>query len=229
MHNNLEDAVQRIKEFENNSLTDRLSDLEYKFSGLAREDIQKLCDIQSLNPNLLRAAYEIKSLAGQINVVIHAVGILTSLPKILSDTEKVEYLSLGAGNTGRAFDLETDKRIAEFKFINWRGGPESIRQNTLFKDYFELAEASTVKDRYLYVLGLKYPLKFFRGRRSLKSVMSKNAALAASFQNKYEGRFSVVQEYFDATKDKVHIVDLIPMVPALAGIPDTDSICNDIT
>ncbi|MCG8554502.1 MAG: hypothetical protein MJD61_04325 [Proteobacteria bacterium] len=218
----VEDAARCIKEFESDSLTDRLSELEYKFSGLSKKDVQTLCDAQNLNTNLLKAAYEIKSLAGQINVVIHAAGILTALPKILSGDEKVEYLSLGAGNTGRAFDLETDKRIAEFKFINWRGGPESIRQNSLFKDFFELAEAETRKERYLYVLGLKYPLKFFRGRRNLKSVMSKNNALAQSFQNKYGDRFSVVQEYFEVTKHKVHLVDLIPIVPALAGMPDTE-------
>ena len=60
-------------------------------------------------------------------------------------------MSLGAGNTGRAFDLETNKRIAEFKFIRWQGGPEAIRQNALFKDFYFMAEHAGVKRKYLYV------------------------------------------------------------------------------
>jgi hypothetical protein len=45
--------------------------------------------------------------------------------------------------TGRSFDLETSDRVAvaEFKFIRWQGGPESIRQNQLFKLYL-LARSS---------------------------------------------------------------------------------------
>ena len=80
---------------------------------------------------------------GQINVVIHALGILLCLPHILRPGEVIDYVSLGAGNTGRAFDLETSLRIAEFKFIHWQGGPESIRQNSLFKDFYEMAEHET--------------------------------------------------------------------------------------
>jgi hypothetical protein len=45
--------------------------------------------------------------------------------------------------TGRSFDLETSYRVAvaEFKFIRWQGGPESIRQNQLFKDFYLLARS----------------------------------------------------------------------------------------
>jgi len=112
-------------------LTDRLRSLESDFCGLSKEGTAKVCDAKSLNPELLRAAFALKQLAGQINVIIHASGILAALPSILEDSEVIESLSLGAGNTGRDFDLETDRRVAEFKFINWKGGPESIRQNSL--------------------------------------------------------------------------------------------------
>jgi hypothetical protein len=89
---------------------------------------------------VLTAATDVKRLVGQINVMIHALGILLCLPHVLEGDENVQYLSLGAGNTGCPFDLETDRRVAEFKFINWRGGPESIRQNSVFKDLFMMAE-----------------------------------------------------------------------------------------
>ena len=56
-----------------------------------------------------------QAFGGQINVIVHAVGILVALPKILELGELVQSLSLGAGNTGRAHDLETDRRIDEFR------------------------------------------------------------------------------------------------------------------
>ena len=80
------------------------------------------------------------------------------LPHILEPDERIEYVSLGAGNTGKAFDLETDRRNAEFKFINWRGGSEAIRENTLFKDFYLMAEHETHKLKFLYVLDTKHPL-----------------------------------------------------------------------
>ena len=52
------------------------------------------------------AALLVKRSAGQINVIVHAVGILVALRKILEPGELVQSLSIGAGNTGRAHDLE---------------------------------------------------------------------------------------------------------------------------
>lgn len=173
------ESVRRVAKFEGDALTKRLSSLETALAGLSREVVEQECKKNALDPGLLEAASVVKGFAGQINVVIHAAGILVALPAILEGGERVESLSLGAGNTGKAFDLETDRRVAEFKFITWRGGPESIRQNSLFKDFYGLAEADTQKRRCLFVLGLDRPLSFLTGQRSLGSVMSRNAALAA--------------------------------------------------
>ena len=74
---------------------------------------------------------------------------------------------------------DIDRRIAEFKFIHWRGGSEAIRQNGLFKDFYSLAEHETEKRKELYVLDCKYPLRFLRGGRALSSgVMHKSEALS---------------------------------------------------
>ena len=43
------------------------------------------------------AALLVKRSAGQINVIVHAVGILVALPKILEPGELVQSLSLAAG------------------------------------------------------------------------------------------------------------------------------------
>jgi len=214
----LEDAARRVQNFEDGSLTDRLSDLELTFQGRGANKAKELCAINKLDSNLLSASFELKKIAGQINVVIHATGILASLPYILKEGEKIEYLSLGAGNTGKQFDLETTHRIAEFKFINWKGGPESIRQNSLFKDFFGLAEEETKKKKYLYVLGIEKPMKFFTGKRKLYSVMSKNSALQSKFTSIYASRFSVVSEYFKYRENDVQIVDITPVLPELTDI-----------
>jgi hypothetical protein len=172
---------------------------------------------------LLASAYAIKKTAGQINVLIHAVGILLLLPNILEPEEKIEYVSLGAGNTGRAFDLETDRRIAEFKFIHWQGGAETIRQNALFKDFYLLAEHQSPKRKELFVLGASNPLKFLNGGRALKSVLSRNARLAEDFHSTYADRFSKVRDYYAHRKAEVTILDASPLLPELDAIARVDA------
>lgn len=171
---------------------------------------------EGIDEALLFAALRIKGVVGQIDVMIHAVGILVSLPYILDPTERVESLSLGAGNTGKDFDLETNKRVAEFKFIRWRGGSESIRQNQLFYDLFKLAEQETARRRCLYVIGKEHPLRFLNGRRALSSVLTKNQAIRDRFREKYGDRFAVASDYYDHVKDLVELCDLREAVPAFS-------------
>ena len=97
----IDEAFKIIKDFEAGSLTDKLSSLEMRFQGLNKAGSKQVFNESGLDPLLLTSAFEIKKLASQIHVLIHAVGILASLPHILNDDEHIEYLSLGAGNTGR--------------------------------------------------------------------------------------------------------------------------------
>src|SRR5438105_3702599 len=129
------------------ALTNRIADLEKVLSGQERDAVADLINKDGVDSALLHAALVVKAMSGQINVVVHAVGILVSLPYLLSEGEVIQSLSLGAGNTGRRHDLETDRRVAEFKFIGWRGGAEAIRQNSLFVDLFNLATDPTEKAR----------------------------------------------------------------------------------
>src|SRR4051812_17897933 len=129
-------AAQTLNRFAGDVLSERIAALERTFVGSATADVQSRLTASYVSHDLLAAAQVLKRTAGQIHVIIHAVGILLCLPHLLSPDERVESLSLGAGNTGRAFDLETSERVAEFKFINWQGGSETIRQNALFKDFY---------------------------------------------------------------------------------------------
>ena len=171
------EIMRLLSRFTGADLTQTLGRIEGAVRGVTAEDCSAFLEEAGAGREVLSAAAEMKRLAGQINVTIHALGILLCLPRILEPGEQVEYVSLGAGNTGRQFDLETNYRVAEFKFIRWRGGAESIRQNSIFKDYVLLAEHSTVKRKHLYLLGTEHALKFLRGGRALSSVLSRNDKL----------------------------------------------------
>jgi len=125
-------------------------------------------------------AYSVKRAAGQINVLIHAVAGVLLLPKIMEPGERVQYVSWAPATPGRSFDLETDRRVAEFKFIHWRGGADTIGRISLFKDFYLLAEIDA-KRKELYVLDLNTPLKFLRGGRSLRAYSARASCFGTSF------------------------------------------------
>jgi hypothetical protein len=218
------EAAMVIQEFQKGSLSDTIADLEIglRASGLA--ECKSRLGSQKINSELLTAALLLKREAGQINVLIHSVGILVILPCILEEDEKIEYVSLGAGNTGRTFDLETNTRIAEFKFVNWRGGAEAIRQNSLFKDFYMLAECDTDKQRFLYLIGTRHPMRFLNSSRALESVMSRNIRLWNDFRERYGKQFSKVYEYYEYRKDLVRIVDVSKIVPVVSGLTVVEDI-----
>lgn len=215
----LEAQIERVGAFIGHGLGLSIAAVESAVEGVRSDNITTVLQDRSIDSGLLAAAAEIKRVSAQIDVTIHAIVILRALPHILEDGERIESVSLGAGNTGRAFDLETNRRIAEFKFIQWRGGPEAIRQNGIFKDFFDLATAQTTKRRCLYLLGTHHALKFFRGRRAMGSVLSKNQATRDKFVHLHGERYATVNQYFADHERAVEIIDLLPWLPELAGLP----------
>jgi hypothetical protein len=212
---NLIEAAAALQKFGGNDLTRTLANVEIAVQGMLSQNCADALATFGVNDELLLAAGLMKRVAGQVNVVIHAMGILACLPHLLEPGESVKYVSLGAGNTGRSFDLETSHRVAEFKFIRWQGGPESIRQNQLFKDFYLLARSDVNKSKNLYVLGTYYPLRFFNGRRALSSVLSPHTRVAEQFNSDFGDRYGVVRDYYLEHKDKVKIEDVSQYVPDL--------------
>jgi hypothetical protein len=215
----LDEAFDRVERFKRDSLRRTINAFESALQGAQKAKASRIISEQ-VEADLLGSALLLKKASAQINEVVHSVGILISIPLILEPQETIEYLSLAAGNTGRRFDLVTDHRIAEFKFIDWKGGPESIRQNSLFKDFFDLAEHETKKQKFLYVVGLKHPMKFFMGRRACQSVMSRNVELWHRFSAKYGKQYRTVCEFYDSKKSDVRVVDLTSILPELAALAD---------
>lgn len=213
--NELLSAFELVRAFKGSSLATRIAWLEQEAEHRSRNQITELLANDQVTAELMRSAVEVKRAAGQIDEVVHAVGTLLALPDILGQDEVVECLSLGAGNTGRAFDLETNKRVAEFTFIDWKGGAESIRKQKLFKDFYCLAESTTLKDRFIYVLGDDHAQRVFTIRSSCKGMLRKFADLQGELVGKY-GADITVREYYQLKKHLIRIVNLKSASPTVA-------------
>ena len=218
MKNDLSDIVAILDRFTGKDLTETLARIEKDARRVTEEGCGALLERAGATRKTLAAAAELKRMAGQVHVTIHALGILRCLPHILETGEKIESISLGAGNTGQPFDLETNLRVAEFKFIHWRGGPESIRQNATFKDFYLLAVHPTPKRKHLYLLGTQHAVKFLRGDRSLKSVLSTDQKVRSMFFDQFGERFRTVGEYYAVHKREVEIGDVSAWVGELMSV-----------
>ncbi len=212
-------AVSLVQSFIEGDLTGKISRLERELRGCDGASCGTLCATLGATRGLLAGAVAVKRMSAQINVLIHAIAIACLIPQILEGGEHVESMSLGAGNTGRPFDLETDRRIAEFKFIHWQGGAESIRQNVLFKDYFLLESYASTKRKELYVLGLEHPLRFLNGGRAISSVLSKDQRVRDAFDTRHGDRFDRVRDYYHSHQQSVLLRDALRIVPELTLLP----------
>jgi len=214
----LDNAYVLVHQFKAGSLKERLAHLERELQQKNVAVLSTLLPVLGVETAVLTAALNLKRATSQIDEVVHAVGILLALPHVLAEGEVILDLSLGAGNTGKRFDLETDRRVAEFKFIGWQGGAESIRQNALFKDFCRLVWYESNKEKYLYVVGSMHPLRFLNGGRALTSVMSRNVALRDEFRQRHGVQYHRVRDYYAAMQDQVRVVDLEPYIPSLGEI-----------
>lgn len=204
--------IEAINGFQGESLTKSISNLEKQVIGLGANELHELCDSIHINQDFITSTSAIKKAAAQINVIIHATGILMSLQNILEENEVVESVSLGAGNTGRKFDLETNLRVAEYKFIDWQVGPNAIRQNSVFQDFFTLAEDEREKKKYLYVVDAAPTMKFLNGGRALTSVLFRHTRIHQAIINKYGTNIEKVRDYYILKKDEVEICDVRPFL-----------------
>lgn len=200
----------------------RIAGVESSVQGRRALDALEVASEWGVNASLLAGARVAKRVAAQVDVVLHAAGILHALPHVLEADEVVEYVSLGAGNTGRPHDLETDRQVAEFKFINWAGGAETVRQDTLLIDLFNLATASTAKRRVMYVTGSDVPLHWLEtSKRLTRECLARKRRIPGRFDAHYgPDAHHHVCDYWAHIKELVALVDLAPVVPGLVGVDE---------
>jgi len=216
MADDVRDALGRVARFRGENLAAGVARFEGLVAGMDRGGLGSFLFQEAVSLELLRAAVLVKRAAAQIDNIVHAAGMLLCLPEILEDSERIEAVSLAAGNTGKPFDLVTDRRIAEFTFIDWKGGSESIRKQKLFKDFYLLAQANTTKRRYLYFLGDKHAPKVFTSATSCKDMLQKYAPLRDAFLEGHDATLCV-REYFEMNKALVIRENLEEAAPKAAG------------
>ena len=122
-----------MQRFEQRALTARVAHLERSIEGADAPAVASILATGGVDAALLDAAITLKQAAGQVNVLIHAVGILLALPNLLGPGETVQLVSLGAVTPGRSTGDEPSSRRVQVRPV--AGGAETIRQNAVFKDF----------------------------------------------------------------------------------------------
>ncbi|MGV9359830.1 hypothetical protein [Amycolatopsis sp. NPDC003731] len=148
--------------FGQEDLSRRVSRLEDRLEGADRDTVEERLAPEGFTADLLEGALLVRRHAGRVNDLIHAAMIVRALPKILEPGERiVRRPSLASGNDGgRKFDLETDRRVAEFKAAQWKGR-DTMRKRMLVADLVGLVLERGDRRAELYVLGSS-PLDFLR-------------------------------------------------------------------
>ena len=122
------------------SLTERIASLECDLNGSEASELPEIYARHGITAAALESSFVARDRLGRINDVIHAFAISIVLPTILEPGEiLLKRPSLAAGNDPtRPFDLETDRRVAEFKMSRW-DGHDAARMRQLVKDLVHLA------------------------------------------------------------------------------------------
>lgn len=214
----LASSVERIARFSGKNLASKIAELEFKFVNLQKQEIIGNLSADSINEDLLNAARSVKHAAAQIDVVLHALGILVLLPSILEEGEMVESLSLGAGSSeAKRFDLETNRRIAEFTFIEWTGN-DNTRLQKIFKDFYRIAEFNTLKRKEIWLTDDSYALKYLRSGSSIRSATRNHSDIWESFQTSYP-TLDKVRDYYRLRAETVVFRVYTSPVPRAEEVP----------
>lgn len=176
-----------------------------------------------------RATLALKALAGEVDVLLHAVGLVASLAHVLEPGERVISVSLdhdGGGTAGVAGlgvgDLVTDCQVAEFTFIKWSPtGGNGQREVKLLRDLIKLDllddDAAAGRRRVLYVTGGGPALKFLRSGQIIAKKLSRNADVLRRLEERHGQRFGSVGDYWGRLNadGRVELVDLHEIAPVL--------------
>ncbi|MFC8530274.1 hypothetical protein [Nocardia sp. NPDC057227] len=173
--------------------------------------------------DLLDAALAVRAHVGRLSDVIHATVIARVLPAILEPGEVVaQRPSLGAGNDpSRPFDLETNRRIAEFKVAQWKGA-DTMRKRGVVADLVHLALDDRDLRAQLFVVGT-LPIHFLTtSKTTIEWALGRSSPHTRA---RFEERFGPAREHTVADFTRQHgghieLVDLTTLVPSLALPPE---------
>jgi hypothetical protein len=202
---------------ESENLTTRIATLEAQLEGVDCPAAAGIVHHSALSPDLLHAALLVRKHAGRLNDIIHAAVITQVIPLILEDGERVRRRpSLAAGNDPtRPFDLETDRRIAEFKMSVWKGA-DTMRKRGVFADLVHLALDDSGRRAQLYVAG-PLAIDFLRRGKStaLWALGRHSPSLRRRFEERYDSSDMSIREFTAGPAAHVELIDLTHLLPAI--------------
>lgn len=205
-------------------LTLTIRDLEQGLDGSDAEAAARVVASAGIDEDLLTAAVVTRQHLGRINDIIHASAISLILPTVLDSDEVVQGRpSLAAGNDpSRPFDLQTNKRVAEFKLAHWAGA-DAMRKRGVFQDLVHLAADTSGRRAQLFVVGQE-PIRFLRGSTSTAQwALDRATTLRSTFEQRFGPLTMPIRQFTEGPGAHVQLVDLLPMLPTLATEPSSIS------
>ena len=192
-----------------------VADLELALGGCRRDEVVDVVAAHGMTVELLCSAIAAREALGKISDLIHAAAIALSLPHILQPDERLMRPSLAAGNTkGRLFDIETDRRIAEFKLARWTG-EDGARQKSAVKDLARLAADSSGRTAELYVRGPIAIGWLKRSRSPIRQQIKGFPPELVAFEQTFGDSGIAVSAFVAGKAAHVHLIDIEQHVPHL--------------
>jgi hypothetical protein len=214
----LEAAAGALAKFiQDEPLTAKIADIERALDGCGVSEVGAIISARGVSPDLLRGALLVRGRLGRINDLIHAAAVSLALPELLESNEVLRRPSLAAGNDpSRPYDVETDRRVAEFKFAQW-DGHDAMRKRQVFKDLVHLAADRSGRRSELYVLGQR-PLRFLRKTGSSAAWGLDRAPATQRLFTEWFGSLDVpISDFTSGPASHVTIIDLEERLPQLFG------------
>jgi hypothetical protein len=196
-------------------VTGLLNDLAGELDGADADAADGTATNAGFTPKLLTEALALRGHFGRLNDLIHAAAMTMALPQLLEDDEVVAQRPWLAADRdpAHAFDLETDRRVADFNLAVWTG-KDAPRKRALFQGLVHLTAQPSDRRRELYVAG-EAPLRFLRSSRS-SVAWALNRGPAAT-KSLYLERFSdlgmTIREFTEGPAAQVRLVNIGDVLP----------------
>jgi hypothetical protein len=195
-------------------LRSTVSELEIALDGLGRAEVEDVVAAHGV-AELLRSAIAARDAFGKLSDLIHAAAIALALPQILEPGETLNRPSLAAGNTPeRLYDVETNRRVAEFKLARWDGADGARRKSTV-KDLARLAADTSGRTAELYVRGVRPIAWLTTTTSSVRQQIKGYPAELAAFQSTFDDPDIAVSAFVGGAAAHVALVDIEQRLPDL--------------
>jgi hypothetical protein len=213
-------AFEKVVDFlADENLTARVARLEADLDGTDHSQARDLAMTAGLSTKLVEAALVVRRHTVRIDDLIHASVITQMLPLILAEGERViRRPSLASGDDcTRPFDLETDRRVAEFEIDVWKGS-DTMRSRAVVADLVHLALAAPGRAAELYLLGQR-PIRFLTSSTVTVQWALNRAApdLRARFTARFGQQDIAVRDFTRGPARHVALRDLTQFLPSLGA------------